>query len=115
LHPLILHDIEQQLAQIAASEPDAITVVDLPLLVECGLQKKFDCIVMVYTSRKIQIQRLMKRDRISKREALHRLSTQMDIEEKKHHAHYIIENNGTLDMLARQVRYVYARLCRNRM
>jgi len=112
LHPLIVNEIDRLLAELSVSAPSAVAVVEVPLLIECGLQKKFDTIVLVCADRKIQLQRLMKRDSITEKEAEERLGSQMPIGEKRHHADFVIENNDTRSIVEKQVREVYGLLCR---
>lgn len=67
--------------------------VDIPLLYELNLEKLFDKVILVYVNKENQIKRLMKRDKISKIQAMMKINSQMDIEEKKK-SRYIIDNNS---------------------
>jgi dephospho-CoA kinase len=53
----------------------------------------------VYVPQKIQLERLMHRDNSRKEDAQSRIDAQMDIEEKKHKATYVISNEGNLKNL----------------
>ncbi|MDH4468273.1 MAG: dephospho-CoA kinase [Bacteriovoracaceae bacterium] len=72
---------------------------DIPLLFEKNLQDKFDLIVLVYASRKTQIERIIRRDNCSLELAEKILSQQGDIDEKKNMSHEIINNETTLEEL----------------
>ena len=72
---------------------------DIPLLYELKLEYMFDKIVVVYASRDIQISRIMKRNNLSKDDAIKRIDTQIDIEEKRRKADYVIENMQTIETL----------------
>lgn len=74
-------------------------IYDVPLLFEKNLSPLVDLRVVVYAPRAIQIERIQKRDRISKEEAELVLANQMDIEEKKEKADFVIDNSGDLDQL----------------
>ncbi|GAG25614.1 unnamed protein product, partial [marine sediment metagenome] len=93
LHPLIIEKINKELKHVAVRNPFCIVVVEMPLLFECGLQKDFDKIVVVSADRGTQKKRLMERNGLKEKEAEERLNSQMDLNEKKKFADYIIENN----------------------
>ena len=59
--------------------------------------------ITVYTPKNLQIERLQKRDNISKEEALLKISNQMDIEKKKELSTYIIDNSQNLKHLQEEV------------
>ena len=59
--------------------------------------------VVVYTPKELQIERLIKRDNITKDEALLKISNQMDIEKKKELSTYIIDNSKDLKHLQNEV------------
>ncbi|MFT6068260.1 MAG: dephospho-CoA kinase [Bacteriovoracaceae bacterium] len=80
----------------------SLLVYDVPLLFEKKLESKVDLSICVYTSRDIQIQRLLKRDSIDNELAEKILNAQWDIEEKKKAADYLIDNSGSLDDLKKQ-------------
>ena len=72
---------------------------DIPLLYELKLEYMFDKIVVVYASRDIQISRIINRNNLSKDDAIKRIDTQIDIEEKRRKADYVIENMETIEIL----------------
>lgn len=79
-----------------------IVFVDIPLLFEnekvnekFGLS--FDEIWLVYVDREIQIERLMKRDGISRDYAEKKINSQISVEEKRKKSDVIIDNSGTLE------------------
>lgn len=78
-------------------------IYDVPLLFEKKLDQKTDLSIVIYTPRDIQLVRLMKRDQINRESAERILDAQMDIEEKKNLADFVIHNDGTLEELAADV------------
>ena len=72
---------------------------DIPLLYELKLEYMFDKIVVVYASRDIQISRIINRNNLSKDDAIKRIDAQIDIEEKRRKADYVIENMETIEIL----------------
>jgi len=63
----------------------------------------FDETWLVYVDRDVQVERLMKRDQLSKDEAESRLAAQWPLEKKKDLASQILDNNGNQDQLLTQV------------
>jgi dephospho-CoA kinase len=78
-------------------------IYDVPLLFEKGLNTKVDLSVVVYAPMKIQIPRIMDRDGHEQELAKKILEQQMDIEEKKLKADFVIDNSRTMTELAAEV------------
>ncbi len=102
-HPAI---IERE-NEIVNSVDKKLIIVDAALLIESGSYKRFKEIIVVYAPFEIQLERLMKRDKMSREEAERFIKTQMDIEEKKKYATYVIDNSNGVDYTEKQVREVY--------
>ena len=77
--------------------------LDIPLYFETGNYNEFKNVVVVYTPKDIQIQRLAKRNDISLDEAKKLVNLQMDIEEKKQKATYVIDNSKDLKYLQKEI------------
>ena len=103
IHPLI----KQQIIKDARifEEQKKPYLIDIPLFFE---NKNYDIknSIVVYTPKEIQISRLMARDNSSQDEALSRINNQMDIEDKKKLASYIIDNSLNLKNLQNEVERV---------
>lgn len=80
-------------------------MIDIPLFFE-NQSYDIERSIVVYTSKETQIKRLMKRDNSTKKEALSRINNQMNIEEKKVHATYVIDNTKDLQNLEEEVKRV---------
>lgn len=102
-HPAIRREIRQQMESLQREHPDRLVVVDIPLLFESGLEGLFERVMVVYAPREIQIERLMIRNRLTEDEALARIGSQMDIEEKKQKADIVIDNSGDAEETKRQL------------
>ena len=96
LHPLIFQEIEKQ--SLALDEEKEPYLVDIPLFFETNRYPIKESIV-VYVPQKLQLERLMNRDTSAKKEAQARIDAQMNIEEKKQKATYLIDNQGDLKAL----------------
>lgn len=100
-HPAIRGELLRQLAQ-KQNEKQRLILLDIPLLFESGWDKMADKTCLVYVNETIQLQRLMKRNGYTRREAQDRIAAQMPLEEKKKRADYLIDNNGSLTDTIRQ-------------
>lgn len=103
MHPEIYKKIKKE-----SDSADGLVFIDIPLLFENeDLNKKyglvFDEIWLVYVDRERQIERLMKRDDISKEYAEEKINSQIPVEEKRKKADVIIDNSGTLEETFAQV------------
>ena len=99
LHPLIIDWMDQQIAK-AETE---IVFVDVPLLYEVGYDQKVDQVWLVYVNRLTQLQRLMERNHLTNQAANQRIDSQWSLEVKKEKADVVINNEGDLDALYRQI------------
>ena len=70
-------------------------LIDIPLFFETSAYK-IDHVAVVYATREIQLERIIKRDKMTKIEAELRIDAQMDIELKKKRADWVIDNCGDL-------------------
>ena len=110
VHPHVSKETIRQLNQIEKANPDTIAVLDIPLLIEAEMDKDLAEVIVVYAPEHIQIKRLMKRDNISKDDALARIRSQMPIEEKKERATIVIDNSGTKEKTRKQTLEVFKHL-----
>ena len=110
VHPHVNEEVNRQLKQIQKTHPNAVIVLDIPLLIEAGMHNNLSEIIVVYTSQEIQIHRLMHRDHISEADALARIQSQIPIEEKKKQATLVIDNSGTIEDTRRQTLDIFKRL-----
>ncbi len=85
-----------------------VIFLDIPLLFEIYDDMKKEGIdiektVLVYTPKEIQLERLIKRDGLSRQEAMGRINSQMDIDSKKKLTDIIIDNSKDLNHLYREI------------
>jgi dephospho-CoA kinase len=102
-HPRIYEAFFAQLNGIVEKDPNAIVLVDVPLLIELNLQYMFHKTLLVYVPQEVQIKRLMERDGINEKEASGRIKAQLPIDDKLGYTDYVIHNDQSLDETKRQV------------
>jgi dephospho-CoA kinase len=112
VHPAVIEEEERWMASLQAQDPHGIAVVEAAILIETGSYRRFDRIVLAVCSREQQIERAMKRDGLSREEALQRLERQMPLEEKRKFADFIIDTSGEKEQTLAQVRRLYEELRR---
>ena len=106
-HPHILKRTETLFRNYKELNDRQPTIIDIPLLYEVSWDKHFDFVVLVYATPAIQAERLMKRDRIDYATAIQTLSAQINIDEKRASADFIIDNSGTRENTEKQVLKLY--------
>lgn len=104
MHPEIAVEVSRRLGEIKDA-PYCVLVV--PLLAEKGGYKAADRVLVVDTDRETQVERVMKRDNISREQAVASLAIQASREQRLAIADDIIRNQGTLEELALHVQRLH--------
>lgn len=112
IHPRVGAQISAQIDQVARTMPDAVVLLDIPLLFETGRNEGLSEIIVVHVPEEVQCRRLMQRDGLSRSEALARIGTQMHMDEKIKRATIVIDNSGSPGETEQQALAVYRRLAR---
>lgn len=97
-HPII----KKETVRLIEAGP-ALVFIDVPLLFEAKFDDLADEIILIVIDKQIQIDRLMKRNDLSKEQALQRINAQMPQENKVDKATYVIDNSKTLEDLYNQI------------
>ena len=91
LHPIIKEEIKKQIN--IGKKTYTNVFVDVPLLYEASFDDLCDYVVIVYCDKETQIERLIIRDSITREEALKKINSQMDLNEKVKLGNYVINNS----------------------
>ena len=110
LHPFIITAQDEELRRLEREDPQGIAVVDAALMIESGGYKRFDKLIVVHCDPEIQLQRLMKRDKLSREDAERRINSQMPQEEKKRYADFLIDTSGPFESTRQQVELAFHEL-----
>jgi dephospho-CoA kinase len=110
VHPHVRKEQNRQLKHIQKNDSNTIVILDIPLLIETQMCGDLSEVIVVYAPEHIQIKRLMRRDGISKTDALARVRSQMPIEEKKDKATIVIDNSGTRENTRTQTLKIFQHL-----
>jgi dephospho-CoA kinase len=112
VHPRVFQEWDVRLARIKAADLNAIILSDVPLLFEEQLQFLFDLTVLVMIPAEEQINRLIIRNNVSRKQAELRLSCQMPINDKISLADIVIDNQGRIGETEKNVAIVWQELLR---
>jgi dephospho-CoA kinase len=109
IHPRVRALAEQRIREHGAAG-FAIVVYEVPLLFEAKIHEWLRPVILVACDIDTQRRRLEQRDQIDSAAAQKIIDAQMSLAEKRRLADYVIENNGSLSDLERQVREVLAKI-----
>ena len=87
----------------ARERGDRVQVCDIPLLFEAGLAEQMDVILLVDAPRELRLERLVRDRGLGRAEALAMIDAQLPAEKKRARSGYVIDNDGTLDVLRTRV------------
>ncbi len=96
-HPPVVHAIAEQLEVLQAF--DGVVVLDVPLLVEAGVDRGYEAIVVVAAQPETQVRRLVDERGMAEEDARARIAAQAPLEDKLAIATHVVWNEGTLDEL----------------
>lgn len=97
-HPRIRNKILAEVDNIKYNNKNLV-VIDAALLVEGGYLEVVNKLLVITCQEEVQIERIQKRDKCSREEAVSRINSQMSQSEKSKYGDYIIDNSGTLTQL----------------
>lgn len=109
VHPGVMERITECIEE-AWKKGALMAAVEVPLLFETGMQKSFDCVIMVSSEHEIRVRRIMDRDNATRGEAEALMKTQMPERQKLRLADYVVDNNGSLAGLYNKVDRIYEEL-----
>lgn len=111
VHPFVTAELFAEIKKVA--EIGATTVVyDAPQIFESNADVICDEIISITAEKSVRLERICKRDNISKELALMRMNAQLDEEFFRENSDYIIENNADLISLNIQLESLLKQLNR---
>ncbi len=94
VHPVVKQDFIEWVARQKAST----IVQECALLFETEFTDTVDCSILIYAPLDVRLRRVMQRDHATRQQVLARMAQQMDEEEKRKLADFIILNDGTTNL-----------------
>lgn len=111
-HPEIIKLIKKEinLAINKTQNQEKVLIIDAALIYEAKMDRLMDKIIIVYINKDEQVKRLIRRNNLSREEALQRIKSQMSMKEKVKMAEYVIDNSNSLDKTKKQVEKTWEEL-----
>lgn len=109
VHPGVTRLRDREIAK-ARERGDQLVVCVIPLLFERNMVDEFDAIVLVDAPRPLRLERLVRTRGLDEADAMNMIVSQMPAELKRARADYVIENNGSLEDLERDVDALWSSL-----
>lgn len=115
VHPKVREAIAQRIADHESGAlPAEVALVDAALLVESGIHRDLDALIVVTCPEPVQIARAVARGGLTESDARARVAAQAPLAHKLAVADHVIDNGASLDETKRQVRTVWDELLRGR-
>ena len=111
VHPRVADVVFRQFDEWERNGIRDAAFVEAALLIEAGLDKKLDGLIVAWCKPEQQLERLVARG-LTEAEARRRIAAQLSVEEKLHHATEKIDCSGSLEETRRQVAALAAKLRR---
>jgi dephospho-CoA kinase len=108
LHPLVLVRAEQLIEQYNRQQQVAAIVLDMPLLVEVGWDKRCDRLIFVRCDQKKRLERTKKMGLFDENQLKVRENFQISLDKKASITDNTIDNNSGFSALARQVADIFS-------
>ena len=99
--------IREKMIYLAQSASSPYVVLEIPLLIESGMQSLVNRVLVVTTEEKIQLKRIMQRDNCSLEQANNILKAQTSNENRMQYADDCIINSGSINKLNNQVQLLH--------
>ena len=110
IHPYVFAEEERRCLQIREKDPHTVVLFDAALLIETGVYKNKDRVIVVTADEQTQLARLMTRDSLTEPEARERITAQMPLSEKVKVAHYVLDGTLPPVQLRKEVERIYSHL-----
>lgn len=108
VHPYILERIADELEKLGVS--DEIVVLDAALVLETAMDRLADVLIAVQASKQNRITRLTHARRMMAEDVAGRMAAQMDAREIAARADIVVNNDGSMEELAKEAERVWAEL-----
>jgi len=114
VHPAVIRSQEEWMQAIGLQNPHGVAIVEAALLLEAGVAKSFDRMIVVTCKAEQRAERFAARQKIdlesARKEVARRMAAQLPDEEKIKAANYVIDNSGPLEQTRQQVKATWEKL-----
>jgi dephospho-CoA kinase len=109
MFPMIFEESEKQI-EVLHNNGNDIVGYDSALIIEMGLSNGFTPLIVVHCSVEDQINRIIKRNKLTREEAVSRINTQMPAAEKIKFAAFVIDTSNSKEESAQQAIFIINKL-----
>jgi dephospho-CoA kinase len=95
-HPPIRREIRRRIRHLSKENPGRLIIIEVPLLLESGKPRRYGPVILAWCPEEMQLDRLMRRDNLTRADAERRVRAQLSIDKKRSLADYIIDTSVTL-------------------
>ena len=114
VHPAVIRSQDEWMVAMGIQDRHGVAIVEAALILEAGLSKRFDKLVVVTCAAEQRAARFAARQKVdieaARKEVERRMAAQLPDEEKVKAADYVIDNSGTLEHTREQVREIWEKL-----
>ena len=107
VHPAVLNAIEREAHIVEQSGKESYLLVEAALMFESGLDDLLDYVLTVAADENRRLERIARRDKLRDEQIRQRMAAQFPIEDGIKASDFVINNNGSLDALDRQVQFFH--------
>lgn len=110
VHPKVLKRTEELISQYQNDSRVKAIVLDAPLLLEAGWEKRCDKLIFVNCDRLIKLERASKKGVLDENQLKKRENFQISLDKKAKISHYMVDNNNGLSELTKQIGEIFPAL-----
>lgn len=110
VHPQMVSKIIELIEEARDSNQYNIIAIDAALIYELNLEHMFDAVIVVSSKINNRVERIKRRDRLSEKEIMDRMSKQIPLEDKAQWADFVVNNDGDLETLEKNTQRLYSQL-----
>jgi dephospho-CoA kinase len=110
IHPRVLAETEHLIEQYQKDRQVKAVVLDIPLLLETGWEKRCDKLIFVDCREPIRLNRIAKKRVFDENQLKKRENFQISLDKKAKISHYIVDNNNSLSELTKQIGEIFPAL-----
>lgn len=102
-HPRIGQRVQERAEEAASEDPNAVVVLDHPLLVETGQAGNFDVVIVVEAPVEERVRRLVQSRSMPESDARARLAAQASDDVRRRHATHVVVNDADVAVLRKRL------------
>lgn len=110
LNNIIHPEVIKKMKNLIKKSKTKMIILDIPLLIESGLEKFVDKLIVVKINHREQIKRIKKKTSLGREDILKRIDSQIPLRVKARLADFIIDNSATVEETKKQTKKIMKQL-----